>query len=46
MEGKYILESESEEEESSDADLDNVKAMVNSDGWQLQDIDQVVDFDL
>lgn len=41
MDGKYILESESEEEEVQDADLDAIKSSITSDGWQLQDIDQV-----
>ena len=44
MEGKYILESESEEEEIQDADLDAIKSSITSDGWQLQDIDQVNSF--
>lgn len=41
MDGKYILESESEEEEVQDADLDAIKSTITSNEWQLQDIDQV-----
>jgi hypothetical protein len=40
MEGKYLVESESEDE-ASDSELEAVKVTVVSDGWQLQDIDQV-----
>ncbi len=40
MENKYIIDSESEEE-TSDAELDSIKASISTDGWKLQDIDQV-----
>lgn len=41
MEAKYILDSESEDE-TSDVELDSIKASIVSDGWKLQDIEQVL----
>jgi hypothetical protein len=41
MEDKYLVESESDDDESSDLEIEKIKSSVGTEGWQLQDIVQV-----